>query len=245
MHSPSKYTPTLDSFTAATYLVTNGTFGPEPLIFVKIPQTHALHPTSETSVVNQTVGISNLDQITDYTIQVMNNENVTTALVGKTKLHLGKLPTTTVNYNQSSTYKGLNGLKGFNVTNIRIDPSNTLGILPNMNGSAYIPNPSLLTVELVNPHPHPIPHLLLYPNANIVTNQQGNVTFNLSNEKAGQLGHAEIQNLIIRPGNNTYPLTGVLNQTLVLGNLDNGFLNMTIIGASSVRNGQHLTYYVS
>ncbi|TVY68867.1 hypothetical protein LSUE1_G005828 [Lachnellula suecica] len=219
LHSPSMYTPTLDSFTAGTYLVTNGQFASDPIIDVQIPSVHVQHPTSTTSVTNQTAKILNMDQLTDYATQVMINENVTTALVGSTKLHEGKLPVTTVQYNSSSTYLGLNRLKGFNVTDIRIDPSNTLLILPNMNGTAYIPNPSVITVEL------------------------GNVSFVLATEKSGPIGHVEIQNMVIRPGDNNLPLTGVLNQTLALGNTVNGFLNITITGDSVIYNGEHITYY--
>jgi hypothetical protein len=107
LHSPSKYTPTLDSFVAASWLVTNGTFGPTPITHITMPKIHALHPQSTQSVVGQEVQISDLDQLTEYATQIIANENVTTALTGKTNLHEGKLPVTTINYNTSSTYKGM------------------------------------------------------------------------------------------------------------------------------------------
>jgi hypothetical protein len=44
----------------------------------------------------------------------------------------------------------MGGLQGFNVTNIKIDPGNILLIIPNMNGTAVIPNPSNITAELVS-----------------------------------------------------------------------------------------------
>ena len=106
LHSPSIYTPTLDPFNASLYLVTNGTFASEPMTVLGMPKIHALHPQSNASVVGQKVPILNLDQLTDYATQVLVQENVTTALVGKTKLHEGHLPVITVNYNSSSTYKG-------------------------------------------------------------------------------------------------------------------------------------------
>jgi hypothetical protein len=107
LHSPSMYTPTLDPFTAASWLVTNGTFGPEPMLYVPMPRIHALHPQSNASVDGANVTISSLEQVTDYAMAIITQENVTTALTGKTKLHEGKLPVITINYNSSSTYKGM------------------------------------------------------------------------------------------------------------------------------------------
>jgi hypothetical protein len=107
LHSPSIYTPTLDSFTAASWLVTNGTFGPVPMLMIPMPQIHALHPVSNHSVENLNITIANLQQVTDYATALITQENVTTALTGKTKLHEGKLPVVNINYNSSSTYKGI------------------------------------------------------------------------------------------------------------------------------------------
>jgi hypothetical protein len=107
LHNPSMYTPTLDPFTAGTYLVTNGTFGAVPIIYVAMPKIHATKPTSNAGVVDQVVKINNLDQLTQYAKEVISQEYVETALVGRTNLHLGALPTTKVNYNSTSKYKGM------------------------------------------------------------------------------------------------------------------------------------------
>jgi hypothetical protein len=106
LHSPSIYTPILDPFNASLFLVTNGTFASEPITMLPMPRIHALHPQSNASIVGKEVQILSLDQLTDYAVAVLLSENVTTALVGKTQLHEGKLPVVTVNYNSSSTYKG-------------------------------------------------------------------------------------------------------------------------------------------
>jgi len=219
VHSPSIYTPTLDAFNASLYLVTNGTFATEPMMIVPMPSIHALHPQSNASVSNEVLPIANLDQVTEYAIQIMSQENVTTALVGKTKLHEGKLPVTTVNYNSTSTYKGLNGLKGFNVTDTKINLTAVAGT-PNMQGTAYIPNPSVLTIEM------------------------GIVTMNLATVKSGIIGNSTIQNMTLVPGDNYLPMTAILDQSLVTNNLNSsGWITLQITGNSSVVNGQHLTYY--
>jgi hypothetical protein len=106
LHSPSIFTPTLDPFTASSYLVTNGTFGPTPMLYIPMPKIHALHPQSNASVANLNLTIANLDQVTDYATALITQEEVTTALTGRTNLHEGKLPVVNINFNTSSTYKG-------------------------------------------------------------------------------------------------------------------------------------------
>jgi hypothetical protein len=106
LHSPSIFTPTLDSFTAASWLVTNGTFGPTPMMMIPMPEIHALHPVSNAGVQSVNLSIASLEQVTEYSTAIILQESVTTALTGKTKLHEGKLPVVNINYNSSSTYKG-------------------------------------------------------------------------------------------------------------------------------------------
>jgi cytoskeletal protein RodZ len=219
VHSPSVYTPTLDPFNASLYLLTDGVYASEPMMIVPMPSIHALHPQSNASIQNEVLQIANLDQVTDYAIQVMTQENITTALVGKTKLHEGKLPVTEVTYNSTSTYKALNGLKGFNVTNVQINLTAPAGT-PNMQGTAYIPNPSILTIEM------------------------GTVTLNLATAKSGIIGNSTIENMTLVPGDNNLPMTAIIDQALVTANLNSsGWITLSIIGNSSVFNGQHLTYY--
>lgn len=46
----------------------------------------------------------------------------------------------------------LNGLNGFNITDVKLNITARAGE-PNLQGFAYIPNPSNLTVALVQKHP--------------------------------------------------------------------------------------------
>lgn len=219
LHSPSIYTPTLDPFNATLWLVTNGTFATEPMNQILMPKIHALHPKSNASVIGQTVQILNLDQITEYATQVLTQKNISTALTGRTTLHEGHLPSININYNTTTTYAGLNGLAGFNVTGAKVNLTASVGE-PNLSGFAYIPNPSVLTVAM------------------------GNVTLSLETLKGGNVGNATILNLTIAPGNNTLPMSAVVDQTKVLSSMDSdGFVEMAITGTSSVYNGQHITYY--
>jgi len=220
LHSPSMYTPTLDPFSAGSYLVTNGTYSSEPMIFIEMPRIHALHPKSNASVEGQVVHINNLEAVTNYCIAVLTQEEVTSALVGKTKLHEGKLPVVTINYNTTTTYKGLNGLKGFNVTDVTLNLTAKAGA-PNLFGNAFVPNPSLITFAM------------------------GNVTLNLSTAKHGIVGNSTILDMTLRPGDNNLPMTAIIDQAKVTDsmNADTGIVELFIVGNSSVYNGQHLTYY--
>jgi len=220
LQSPSMYTPTLDPFSAGLYLITNGTFDSVQMVNLELPRIHAHHPKSNVSIESQRVSIVSLDEVTKYATAVLTLENVESALVGKTDLHEGKLPTTTVHYNTTLTYKGLNGLKGFNVTNLKLNLTEFDTTKPNLEGFAYIPNPSVITVAM------------------------GNVSLTLSVPSVGLVGIAYINDMTIRPGNNTLPMSAIVNQTLISGAIDkNGYVDLHIIGNSSIYNGQHLTYY--
>ena len=106
----------------------------------------------------------------------------------------------------------------------------------NMVGTVYIPNPSIMTIELVRP-----PWLLV---AAPLTGMQGNVTMNLFVAKQ-MIGTTSLQDLTLAPGNNTVQMRSTVNQTMVLNMLANypsGILPIDVVGNSSVYNGQHLTY---
>jgi hypothetical protein len=159
IHNPSMYTPTLDPFTVQSYLVSNGTYGADSLIDIAMPKIH-VKKNVNVSTENESVKINNLDAVTNYCIAVLTQEEVTSALVGRTDLHLGSLPKTNIKYNKTTTYKGLNGLKGFNVTDVKINLTALSG--PNLVGNAFVPNPSVLTVEMVRPPALPLSALLTH-----------------------------------------------------------------------------------
>lgn len=219
LHSPSIFTPTLDPFNASLYLVTNGVLAAEPMMYIPMPSIHALHPQGNVSIENQVIPIANLDRLTEFATAVLAGENVTTALSGNTNLHEGAFPVVNVAYNAQTTYTALNGLAGFNVTNVKVNISAPAGV-PNLQGYAYIPNPSVMTIAM------------------------GNVTMSLATSKAGIVGNSTILDMTLKPGNNTLKMTGMLNQTLITESLNKtGFVDLIITGQSAVYEGQHLTYY--
>ena len=79
----------------------------------------------------------------------------------------------------------------------------------------------------------------------MLTIAQGNVTLSLATATEGIVGNSTILNMTIAPGNNTLPMTAIVDQTKVISSMDSdGFVDMIITGTSSVYNGQHITYYV-
>lgn len=117
---------------------------------------------------------------------------------------------------------GLNSFNGFNITQFQLflEPQGPDGA--NLIGQAYIPNPTVMSVEF------------------------GNVTFDVSVD--GQsIGQSRINNLFLVPGNNTVPVRSTTDQATVLNLITtkykNGILPLDITGNSTVVNGQHLSYF--
>ncbi|KAJ5925324.1 hypothetical protein N7454_007963 [Penicillium verhagenii] len=173
--------------------------------------------------ISQTLDLSDADAFADYCTAVMMNEEVSLNIYGKPKLQQGSLPKVTVTYNKTVTMKGLNKLSGFDVTEFHILTTPVNG--RNMNGTVYIPNPSVMTLSM------------------------GNVTLNLvvANET---LGYSYLENLVLKPGNNTVPMTATVDEVAIIDMLvsssnpyTDGVVPFTITGNSSVYNGNELPYF--
>ncbi|KAF1840445.1 uncharacterized protein K460DRAFT_296992 [Cucurbitaria berberidis CBS 394.84] len=215
--SGSSYHPTIDGFRAGLSLK-----GQEPFLYVDVPKAKSQAETHIT--IDQDVDLASLDRFSTYTKAVLASETFEVYLDGKTNIHLKGLPTMDVNYNQVITMKGLNRLSGLNITDVRILSGKT-EILPdgsNLIGNVTIPNPSVMTLDL------------------------GNVTMNLSVDGKA-IGTTLLPNLILKPGDNKLPMQGRVEQLTIVGLIRSKYKNavipLEILGNSSVKNGEHLTYY--
>lgn len=210
----SSYQPTIYSFLAAVSLA-----GAPKFAEVTIPQTTAKN--GQVIHLDQDVHLTNVSAFTDYTKAVMLQANITLDIAGTPKLKLGSLPMETINYDKSVVMTSLNKLHGFNVTKFQI-------LLPalangtNMNGTVYIPNPSVMTITM------------------------GNLTLDLSVDGTA-IGQSFMNDVVLVPGDNNLYMTSVVNQSTVLNMVANkyktGILPITIKGNSSVYNGQELSYF--
>lgn len=73
---------------------------------LEMPEIHATKPEAIANFDNQAVDIASLEELTTFSTQVLQQEEVTLGLTGRTKLHLGALPVTNVDYNEETTFKG-------------------------------------------------------------------------------------------------------------------------------------------
>ncbi|KAL8938860.1 MAG: hypothetical protein Q9216_003663 [Gyalolechia sp. 2 TL-2023] len=222
----NRYHPHLDAFNASLSV---GGSEDKPFAYVEIPAVHATE--TATTHFDQEVQVVDLEAFIDYNAQLWTNSSVELIVKGRTELHEGKLPSTTVDFNKRIDMRGksrcptfcscFEGIPGFNVTDFSIK------LLPepdgaNMIGTVYIPNPTVLTLTM------------------------GNVTFNNYVDDEF-IGTSLLSDLVLRPGNNTVSMRSTVNQTLVIekvtGTYKDGMLPIEVRSNSSIYDGQHLEYF--
>lgn len=216
IRSGSSYHPTIDGFTASLSLEGKG-----PFTNIDIPQTKSEAETRIT--VDQAVKFTSLDAFSEYTKTVLGSEKFNVYLNGKTKVHLSGLPAMDVDYNKVVEMKGLNQLKGLNITITKIlTGTDKLADGSNMLASVLIPNPSVMTLDL------------------------GNVTMNLAIDTT-PVGYAFLPNVLLKPGNNTVDMQAHVNPIIVYEQVTkvykDAIVPLSVTGNSSVKDGVHLTYY--
>ncbi|KAF2468217.1 uncharacterized protein BDR25DRAFT_265942 [Lindgomyces ingoldianus] len=211
--SGSSFHPTLDAFRASLSLKNK-----DPFLFIDIPEAKANAET--TIVVEQDVKFASADQFTEYNKMVMGSEQFEIYLSGKTKVHQSGLKGISVDYNKVITMKGLNKLKGLNITDLTL-LNKTLDDGSNMKGNVFIPNPSVMTLSL------------------------GNVTMNLVLDGT-PIGISLLPDLVIKPGDNNVPMQSTVNQSAVLNYImakKTAVIPLDILGNSSMVGDQHLKYF--
>lgn len=216
--SSSSFHPTIDGFQASLSLENK-----DPFIVIDIPETKAEAETN--IVVEQSLKFASMDRFVEYNKVVMGTESFSVFLKGKTKIRQSGLQAISVDYNKKVTMKGLNKLSGLTITNLTIlsGRENLQSDGTNMLGLALIPNPSVMTLSL------------------------GNVTMNLSVDNT-PIGTTLLPDLILRPGNHSYPMRSRVDQLaviqLITAKYKNAVLPIDILGNSSViGDGVHLTYF--
>ncbi|CAG7953402.1 unnamed protein product [Penicillium nalgiovense] len=155
------------------------------------------------------------------------NERFTMSAKGSTNGHLGalKVPLT---FDKDIELDGLDKLRGFAIDSARlVVPKEEDGT--NLRGTAILPNHSVFTFAL------------------------GNVTLDLRSTNI-LIGQATIENVLLKPGNNSVALRGHLDVNIVLDHLPailaaqsaaimEGQLELSASGNSTVYNGDHIMYY--
>ncbi|CAG7960312.1 unnamed protein product [Penicillium salamii] len=189
--------------------------------------------------VDQHVDLSDSDAFGDFATAVMMNKEVSLNIYGRPGLKEGSLPKTTVTYNKTVSMKGLNQLEGFAVSEFHIMIPSVNGY--NMNGTVFIPNPSVMTITMV---------FLLFPtNVFKILTNQGNLSLSLAVD-GKSMGTTYLNDLVLKPGDNNVPMLAKVDQAAVIGLLtssDNpykdGIVPFDISGKSSSYNGKELPYF--
>ncbi|KAJ5920988.1 hypothetical protein N7466_009314 [Penicillium verhagenii] len=183
---------------------------------------------------NHSMGVS--DQFTilqnmtaweDFVHQVVFQEETSLALSGQTNAYLGVLKSH-VHLNKNIVTPTLNQFSGFGISDATLVlPAESDGT--NLIGNATLPNPSVISLEV------------------------GTLTMDV---KAGDLviGNATLTDVTLVPGDNTFPLRGILDISTVIKNLatvlkaeasaiKSGNLSINAVATSVVWNGTLVPYY--
>ncbi|KAL2798285.1 hypothetical protein BJX66DRAFT_56442 [Aspergillus keveii] len=170
--------------------------------------------------IQQRLDLTDPDQFAAFSTAVMMNEEFNLGVYGRPDLKLGALPKIDVKYNKTVTMKGLNRLSGFKIEQLNLDPGREDG--NNANGTVFIPNPSVLQLSM------------------------GNLTLDVSSNGT-YLGQSFLNDLVLVPGDNRVPMLSSLNNTRLLAALRGGSttIPLTIVGNSSVYNGQEIPYFTA
>ena len=118
----------------------------------------------------------------------------------------------------------MNKLARLNITDVKIlsGKDEILEDGSNMVGTVFIPNPSVMLLDL------------------------GNVTMNLS-VNGTSIGSTLLPNLILKPGDNYVPMQSHVNQldviTLIKDKYNDAILPIDIVGNSSMVGDKHLEYF--
>ncbi|KAL5332785.1 hypothetical protein BJX70DRAFT_99691 [Aspergillus crustosus] len=191
--------------------------GSPPFATVTVPQIKANDGVEV--IIDQWLDFTDADAFAGFSTAVMLSEEFQLNVYGEPRLKQGALPTVDIDYNKTVTMKGLNKLNGFRIDELNLDSDRDDG--NNANGTVFIPNPSVLTLAL------------------------GNLTLDVS-ANGTAVGQSFLNDLVIRPGDNLVPMLSRLNTSLLLPLLgDTTVVPLTIVGNSSVYNGQELPYFTA
>jgi hypothetical protein len=149
----------------------------------------------------------------------------------------------------SNVHAGLNGFKGLQVT----QPNITLETKNNFHAFVIIPNPSVLTIELVSftgfPSSIAKAQRPSFPTSlSLTCSSQGNATFH--NYLEGKdIGTVYMDNLTLRPGDNNVTVHADIQQGPVLQGIvkkpycESGIMEFQMQGKDVTNHGEELSYF--
>lgn len=191
---------------------------------VQFPKTNA----NKHQIVNvsQAINITDMDAFTRFNIWFHNNDTLRVTINGRTKVKPSGLSRKYgATFKKTITLNGLNNFADTEVTDGNISLENDDNGR-NFNGTAVIPNQSVFTLDI------------------------GNVSFtNFIGDK--EVGTLYIQDLLLKPGNNTVNITATMDQASVVvaagqkPYCNTGIVPFKLLGESVKNNGQNLSYFAA
>ncbi|KAI1369337.1 hypothetical protein F5Y08DRAFT_293073 [Xylaria arbuscula] len=193
-----------------------------PLAFAQIDFPQTSTASKQAVNVSQEIQISDEDAFTTFNKALLSSASVNVQVKGDTHIHVrGISRAYPATFDKTVALTGLNNFDGLSIS----DPSISIRSKGNFNATVHIPNPSVLTLEI------------------------GNTTFTsyLNDEDVGQ---TYINNLVLRPGNNTFATSADIQQLPIVSALTQkplceleGKLPFRLKGKDVVNNGQVLPYF--
>ncbi|KAI8632245.1 hypothetical protein F5Y19DRAFT_356217 [Xylariaceae sp. FL1651] len=209
---------TVDAFQGTMYLAEVT----PPLAFATINFPKTTSAATQAVNVSQDIQISDAGAFTTFNKYLLTSESVNVQVKGDTYIHVSGISRAySVTFDKTVNLKGLNNFAGLSISDAQIGLSSK----NNFNGTAHIPNPSVLTLDI------------------------GNTTF-LNYFDDTQIGMTYINNLILRPGNNSFAVTADIEQVPILKALTQqpfckleGKLPFQLSGSDVKNNGQEIPYF--
>lgn len=133
------------------------------------------------------ISITNQAALEEFSDTLMSNSSIKVGMKGRTKMWLGKI-NSKINYNEVLTMNGFNHLSGMVITNYSLDIKDTTY---NVRGDVLIPNPTVVTLQM------------------------GDVSLLIS-LSGTKIGTGVIPDLLLTPGNHTYPFKALFDQSQLL-----------------------------
>ncbi|KAH8675783.1 hypothetical protein BX600DRAFT_494225 [Xylariales sp. PMI_506] len=172
--------------------------------------------------ISQELPIEYMTELTIFNTYLLTRESVHVRIIGDTTVRVSGIARDyPVTFDKEIEFVGFNSFNGLAIEN----PHVQLTTRNNFNATAVIPNPTLWTIDV------------------------GNVTFyTFFNESL--VGETDLHNMVLYPGNNSFPVNGTIDQVAILNALDvqpycsnGGILPIDITGNTVVNNGQSLSYF--
>lgn len=241
---------TVDAFEGTLYLADVD----PPLAFARIDFPQTTSSSLQAVNVSQEIQISDLGAFTAFNTALLSNDSVSVQVKGDTHIHVrGISRAYSATFDKTVTVKGLNNFDGLSIS----DPSiSALSTKNNFNATVHIPNPSVLTLEIVScclPMFSVIEMSML--NSEVVRSirltkvKQGNTTF-ITYLDGKEVGQTYINDLVLYPGSNTFPTSADVQQLPIVNALTQepfcelaGKLPFQLSGKDVVNNGEVLPYF--